>query len=445
MKQFIGLFLLLSVGTLFGQSVQQKLDEYLTAAQNADMFNGSVLIAQKGKVLLNKGYGLQNLEQKKPVDANTIYQIGSVTKQFTSTIILRLTEQGKLQLSDKIGKYFPSYTIGKDITIEQLLHHTSGIWNYTNDAAFMQTEVEKPMNEAKMFKLFEAKPLDFTPGSKYSYSNTGYMLLGYIIEKVTGKKYEQVVRQQIFTPLQMNHSGFDFTHLTSPNKATGYNSIAAGKGSKSIAVDSSVSFSAGAMYTITNDLYKWNQSLSTNKILNAASLKNAFTLRLSKYGLGWSIDTVNAKQIITHGGGIHGFLSGNMILPGDSTSITILSNSNTSKMDMLTKDILAILYNQPYKVPEANQEIKVDTAIMRRYTGEYQLAPGFTITIVLIDGALRAQVTGQPQFELYAKKENLFFLRVVDAQMEFLQNDQGEVDRMILHQGGRDHPGKKIR
>ena len=445
MKKLLLILLVTCIGTgLLAQAVPEKLDAYFTAAQQADRFNGSVLIMQNGQPLLNKGYGYKDFLSKQPDDINTIYQIGSVTKQFTSTIILKLAEQHKLSLSNKISKYFPSFPNGDKITIEQLLTHTSGIWNYTRDEKLMSTGVDKPHSEEEMISLFKDKPLDFEPGTKYSYSNSGYMLLGYIIEKVTGKKYEKVVRDQIFSPLQMTHSGFDFIHNTSPDKATGYLSITDGAATKSAIVDSTVSFSAGALYTTTGDLYKWNQSLSTNKILKKESLANAFTPRKDKYGLGWSIDSIAGRLIIKHDGGIHGFLSSNFIIPNDHISVTLLSNSNATKMGEVNGDVLAILFGKPYKIAEKNQQLTMDSNLLKQYVGVYELSPVFKITITLKDGKIFGQATGQQPFEMFAKKDNQFFLKVVDAQVEFFKNDKEEVEKMILHQNGQDIPGKKI-
>lgn len=446
MKQLTLVILFVTVQFVsYSQTISYKLNEYFIAAQKADIFNGSVLIMEKGKVLLNKGYGFKNFEAKSLNDEQTIFQIGSITKQFTATLILKLAEQNKLSLSDKLVKYYPNFPNADKITIENLLTHTSGIWNYTNDKKFMETWVEKSIDEAGMVSLFKNKPLDFEPGTQYSYSNSGYILLGFIIQKVSGKKYGQMLRTQIFQPLQMYHSGLDFTHLISSNKATGYQSITTNNSAKSMIVDSSVSFSAGAIYSTTGDLYKWNHSLSTDRILNKKSLQNAFTPRLEKYGLGWITDTINGHPFISHDGGIHGFLAHNIVFPADSIFITILSNSNSSKVEQVGKDVEAILFNKPYNLPLAYKEIAIDTSILVKYVGAYELAPTFKIDISLVNGSLKAQATGQPQFDLFAKSETMFFLKVVDAQIEFIKNDQGETDQLILHQNGAHQPAKKVK
>ena len=443
MKKLILPFLLLLSFLVNGQSVPDKLQAYFTAAEKAGIFSGSVLVIDKGNVMLNNGYGYKNVEMNMKNDANSIFQIGSVTKQFTAAIILKLAEQGKLKLDNKLSQYFPEFPNAGKITIENLLSHTSGLYNYTNNEEFMQKEVEKSLAREQLFAMVNNKPLDFNPGEKYSYSNTGYMMLGYIIEKVTGKKYEHVVRENIFIPLQMSNTGFDFTHLDNTNKAVGYNLISGGKGMKAMIVDSTVSFAAGAIYSTVSDLDKWNKSLKTEKIIRKQSLQNAFTPRLSKYGLGWIIDSIEGKKIINHNGGIHGFISYNTIFPEENSSITILSNVASANLQNISKAVIAILNDKAYELPKEATEVKVDEKILTQYIGEYELAPTFLINIKVVDGRLMAQATGQPEFELFSKNEKEFYLKVIDAQVEFVRNDKGEVEKLILHQNGQHVPGIK--
>jgi len=263
--------------TACAQSDADKVNELVTAYARQYKFNGTVLVVSKGKVVFSKGYGFKNVKDSTYNDINTIYQLGSVTKQFTAAIILQLQEQKKLSVQDKLSKYYPDYPQGDKITIENLLTHTSGIFNYTNSREFMSNGATRSSTEEKMVALFKDKPLDFEPGSKWSYSNSGYSLLGYIIEKVTGKPYEQVVRERIFNPLHMSHSGFDFTHLKSKDKANGYTAYTEAFKQPAAIVDSSVSFAAGAIYSTVNDLWKWHKGLLANKIIKAASQDKGYT------------------------------------------------------------------------------------------------------------------------------------------------------------------------
>jgi len=184
-KIFVLVAVLFVVHFSFAQG--DKLDALIDAYAKLYKFNGSALVAKNGVILLNKGYGYRNATDKVANNEQTIFQLGSVTKQFTSAVILKLQEEKKLSVSDKLSKYFPGYPKGDSITIEQLLTHTSGIYNYTNDQKFMANEVTKSANREMMMALFKDKPLDFSPGSSWSYSNSGYSLLGYIIEAVTKK------------------------------------------------------------------------------------------------------------------------------------------------------------------------------------------------------------------------------------------------------------------
>ncbi|GEO07669.1 serine hydrolase [Segetibacter aerophilus] len=428
----------------FAQSVQEKLDAYMQALTKYAGFNGSVLVAKGGDILLEKGYGFRNADAGTIHDANSVFQIGSVTKQFTSSIILRLASEGKLSLKDTLSKYFPEYQYAKKITIENLLNHVSGIYNYTQNADFMQNHVTEPLSQTSFWGMIKDKPLNFEPGSNYNYSNSGYLILGYLIEKVTGQPYERVARKYLFEPAGMTHSGFDFTHLASPVKSVGYMALTKDAKTPAPIVDSTVAFSAGAIYSTVHDLYNWNTALNSGKIIQKKNLEKAYTPYKQKYGYGFGIDSVFGKRLISHGGGIHGFVSDLAYVPEDKVSVVLLSNK-PYQLSVVERDLLAVLYNQPYKLAEEQKEGKVDTATLNKYVGEYELASTFKITVVQVGGGLKAQATGQPQFDLFAESENIFFYKVVEAKIEFVRNGKGEVESLILHQSGANIPGKKIK
>ena len=443
-KTLLSLLLSFLSIAILAQTKEEKLNELLSAYSKMNSFNGTALVSEHGKILLNKGYGYKNVENKEANDGETIFQIGSITKQFTSTIILKLEEEGRLSLTDKISKYFPDFPNGDNITVYNLLTHTSGIFNYTNDQQFMMNEAVKPTTEGKIIALFKDKKLDFEPNTKYSYSNSGYMLLGYIIQKVTGKSYENVVREYVFNPLKMSESGFDFVHLDDPNKATGYFAIGDNKSEKSTLVDSSVSFAAGAIYTTTGDLLKWHNGLLTNKIVKRETIEKAFTPFKSKYGLGWNIDSLNKKRVVAHGGGIFGFNANFARIEQDDISIVLLNNVGNPKLSAITKDIFAILYDNPYKIPEMKKEIKVSEEILKKYIGTYEIVPQFKINVTVENGTLQAQATGQSKFELFGQKDSYFFAKIADIEIEFVNNEKGEIESLNLYQGGKKTPAKKI-
>jgi len=442
-KIFVLVAVLFVVHFSFAQG--DKLDALIDAYAKLYKFNGSALVAKNGVILLNKGYGYRNATDKVANNEQTIFQLGSVTKQFTSAVILKLQEEKKLSVSDKLSKYFPGYPKGDSITIEQLLTHTSGIYNYTNDGKFMANEVTKSANREMMMALFKDKPLDFSPGSSWSYSNSGYSLLGYIIEAVTKKPYEQAVRKYIFTPLKMTYSGFDFTHLKSNEKAIGYFKLNDKEKVEAPIVDSSVSFSAGAIYSTIGDLYLWHKALQKNNILSREQQEKAYTPVKNRYGYGWSIDSIEGKRRVSHGGGIHGFITTIARVPEDDICIVLLSNASNTTVGEISKSIFAILYGKEYELPKERTEIKLPEEKLKEYVGEYELNKDLHVVISLKEGALVAIPTGQKTEILYAEKEDLLFVKSQDIQLEFTRNEKKEIDGFILHQGGAKIPCKKIK
>lgn len=446
MKKYLIAFVALCSSLIsFSQDLTARLDTLLQAYTDQHKFNGTVLVSKGGTVLLDKGYGYRNVANRVMHDKNSVFQIGSVTKQFTTAIILKLQAEKKLNVQDHISKYFPQYPKGDSITIENLMLHTSGIYNYTNNGEFMKNEITKPANKEKMMAMFQDKPLDFSPGTRYSYSNSAYLLLGYIIESVTKKHYEQVVRDYIFTPLKMTHSGFDFTHLQSKEKSTGYFGQTAKDTIAAPIVDSSVSFAAGAIYSTTDDLLRWHKALLNNVVLTSEQQEKAYTPVKNKYGYGWVIDSILGKRVLMHGGGIHGFTSNFSRLPADDICIVLLSNTSSTALNNITRDIYAILYNKPYEIPQARKSITLPEEKLKEYIGEYTIKEGLNLIITLKEGVLRGAPTGQSTVVLNAEKEDHFFVNEPDVRLKFTRNEKQEIDGFILYQGGMEVKCPKVK
>jgi CubicO group peptidase (beta-lactamase class C family) len=429
----------------FAQDKGPVIDSIISTYAKMNRFNGAALVASHGKILLNKGYGYRNVADKIPNTENSIFQLGSITKQFTGAVILKLQEEKKLDVSDKISKYFPGFPKGDSITIKHLLTHTSGIYNYTNDKNFMEKEVTKPKTREQIMALFKDKPLDFSPGTKWSYSNSGYSLLGYIIEAVTKKSYETAVYKYIFAPAKMNHSGFDFTHLKTADKTAGYFLVNEKENVAAPIVDSSVSFSAGAIFSTTGDLYRWHRALQNNSVLSKAQQEIAYQPVKNGYGFGWGIDSIEGKRRVGHGGGIHGYVTNESRVPEDDICIVLLSNASDKSLEEITKNIYAVLYNKEYKLPKDRKSIILPETTLQQYVGEYEIAPGFTVVISIKDGGLGALPTGQSEKIIMAEKEDLFFENENNVQVEFTRNDKKEVTGFVLHQNGRQTNCKKIK
>jgi len=431
--------------SVFSQTIPETIDELLKAYARQYAFNGSVLVSQRGNILLQKGYGFKNFANHSLNDEKTIFESGSITKQFTAVLILQLQEKKLLSVQDKISKYIPDYPNGDSITIENLLTHTSGISNYTNDSSFLKTGLNKPLTPDGLLQLFKNKPLDFSPGKKYNYSNSGYAVLGYIIEKVTGKSYFTVMRENILQPLHMDHSGFDFKSLKNPDKATGYLRLTAKTQQTASILDSSISYAGGALYTTIQDLNKWDRALYSGEIISKAALEPAFTPHLAGYGYGWIVDSAYNKKVLLHDGGIFGFESFVVRIPEDEICIILLDNHSCKRLAKVAEEINAILNNQPYEFPSLHKEIDLDSATLIRYVGEYQLGPKFIVKIAFEDGQLLVEAAGQGKVELYPELDNFFFTKIINLQIEFFKDANGKVTRMALYQDGDKVEGKKIK
>ncbi|MEP6682162.1 MAG: serine hydrolase domain-containing protein [Parafilimonas sp.] len=433
-------------------SMSQKLNEYLTSANKFDKFNGNALIVQHGKILLQKSYGYKNFAAQVLNDSNTIFQIGSITKQFTATVILKLQEEGKLSVNDKLSKYFPDFKHADEITIEDLLTHTSGIYNYTADIDEEDSDITcNPIANQLVLDLMFKHDLDFKPGTQFSYDNSGYYLLGLIIEKVSGKSYEQNVRDIIFTPLQMTHSLFDFKHSEDTNIATGYQTIndTIQKEASAWRWDSTVSYAAGAIWSTSNDIYKWAQAVANKKILSAESWKAALTPHLEHYGYGFFIDTLYGKKAIAHGGGIPGFISYLCYFPDEDVTIILLNNYGwfTDDPAGINADLSAIIFHKPYELMSDHAGIKLSDEVLKKYTGQYDFDKKHHAYVTLENGSLQIEAPqgGLPKSPLSANNETNFYLKIINARIEFVKDAAGNITGLIAHYNGKDEVCKKIK
>ena len=322
------------------------------------------LISDHGKVIYKKGFGMANMEWDIPNQPNTKHRLGSITKQFTAMLILQLVAEGKLDLEEPITKYLPEYpkATGDIITTHHLLTHTSGIPNYTSFPKFMADESRNPYSPEDFVKKFDEKELDFTPGEKFSYSNSGYFLLGVLIEKLSGKSYEQMLHDKIFTPLDMKDSGYDNHVDILKNRATGYEK----QGDNHINsryLDMTIPYAAGSMYSTIEDLYKWDQALYTTTLLPKEYMTMYFkpyVLAFGKthYAYGWGVGYAKIGKsndsiyTIGHSGGINGFNTNISRATSDKTLIVLLNNTGGAPLDEMTQAIRGIMYGKEYDMPK---------------------------------------------------------------------------------------------
>lgn len=345
-------------GIASAQDKAAKIDELMKVYHDSGYFNGSVLVAENGKVIYKKGFGFANMEWNVPNTPDTKFRIASIVKQFTATLILQLVEQGKIKLDGKITDYLPDYRkdTGNRVTIHHLLTHTSGIPDFPNQPGFIENVSRNPQKVADFVKKYASGDLEFEPGTKYNYSNSGYFILGAIIERVTGKTYEQVLKEKIFDPLGMKSTGYDRHATVLSKRASGYEKTLAGYVNAPY-LDMSIPYSVGGLYSTVEDLYLWDKALYSDKILSAKSKELMFKPNLENYGYGFNIEKVmlgETKQtvpVIYHTGSINGFGTVIFRLVKDQHLIVLLDNTSQWRSNnKLRAAITNILYDQPYSL-----------------------------------------------------------------------------------------------
>ena len=345
--------------SVFAQDKATEIDKMMQLYHDYGQLNGTVLVADGGEVIFKKGYGLANMEWDIANEPNTKFRLGSITKQFTSMLIMQLVAEGKIQLDEKMTNYLPDYRkdTGNQVTIHHLLTHTSGIPSYTSLPNFFKDVSRNPYTVDEFVKQFCSDSLAFEPGSKYSYSNSGYFVLGAIIEEVTGKTYETVLQKRILDPLHMKNTGYDHHETIITNRATGYEKTPSGY-INSAYLDMSLPFSAGSMYSTVEDLYLWNQALYTEDLLSDKYKDIMFRPFLSNYAYGWGVRKIllgaseDSLQVVSHGGGINGFNTLITRLVDDKYLIVLLNNTGRTALNRMSIGITNILYGKPYDQPQ---------------------------------------------------------------------------------------------
>ncbi len=424
-------------------TVADKAAGYMDARLKVSKFSGTVLVAKDGQVLFAKGYGFANIEHEVPNTVKTKFRLASVSKQFVATGIMILEGEGKLEVDDPLKRHLPDCPKAwADLTIHQLLSHTSGVPENLRVALF-KGQWPQPIDLDSILSVVKDRPLDFKPGEKFSYSNTGYVLLGLVIEKLSGQGYGEFLRDRIFKPLGMNDTGVDNRKLVLKNRANNYG-ISKGEFVQAQYIDLSQVYAAGSLYSTVEDLLKWDSALYTDKILPQESLEKMWTPVEDNYGYGWLSVKRNDRKLITHSGGLPGCNTMVEHYPESKVFVTVLCNLEGSPVGRVGRDLAAIALGDPYDVPFERKEIKLDPKQLDALVGEYELKPKQILTVTKRDDGLYAQLTGQGRFRLLPESETKFFARVEEATVTFTKDDKGVVTELVLHQNGRDQKAKRL-
>src|SRR4051812_25119558 len=414
-------FRLLSLVLLAGPCLAQnaaRMDEIVQTYVANRQFMGSALVARGAQVLYSKGFGSANLEWDIPNAPNTKFRLGSITKQFTAASILLLEERGKLNTADLVKKHLPDAPAAWDkVTLFHVLTHTSGIPSFTGFPDSPKLE-PFPATPLELLARFRDKPLEFEPGEKWNYSNSGYVLLGYLVEKISGQSYEKFVQENIFTPLGMKDSGYDSNSAILPRRAAGYVSRD-GRFEHAGFIHMSIPLGAGALYSTCEDLLKWEQGLFGGKLLQAASLEKMTTPFKNDYAFGLAVSTQNGRKVIEHGGGIEGFNTQLSYYPDDKLTVVVLANVNGNAPNEIARKLAALAQGETVKLTSERKEITLDPKILARYVGAYRLEQAGNMLITLDGNQLNSKLGSQQAIPIFPESEGRFFLKVVDAQLEF--------------------------
>jgi CubicO group peptidase (beta-lactamase class C family) len=523
------------------QQLAAEFDKILSEQYKANEPGATALVSRNGQVIYMKAFGMGNLELNIPMKTDNVFRIGSITKQFTAVSILQLVEQGKLNLKDEITKFIPDYpTQGATITIENLLTHTSGIEDFTALPDY-QDRMMLDLKPTEIIDHFKDKPLKFTPGTKWSYSNSNYILLGHTIEIISGQTYAEYLAEHIFKPAGMTNTFYASDIKLVDNRAGAYSHGENGF-ENAQPISMTQPYAAGSIQSTVEDYFKWHQALFAHTLVKKESLAKAYTNykltdgKESDYGYGWKFGHVYDSPSIWHGGAINGFGTVEIYLPKEDVLVVIFSNCDCSSpkesglllaavasgktreyKEVSVDDaslaayagvyenakgqqrIISVsdkkLYSQLGRGPKSNLKpyqkdqfffnamqtidfsrnkngkvdklttknlggndvwqktnkpmpsengINVDSTLLDTYVGQYEVAPNFVFSVTHEQGHLFLQAPGQEKVEMFAETPTKFFLKVNDAQIEFVKDDSGKVTSAILNQGGRQANCKKI-
>ena len=410
---------------------------FLEGTYDPNRPGASVIVMQDGEIVHQAGYGLANVEWGIPITPDTVFRVGSVTKQFTGAAIMLLEQRGLLSVDDPIDQYLPDYpTHGHVITIEMLLNHTSGIKSYTGIEGYMDQAIRTDLTTEELVDVFKNQPMDFAPGDAWRYNNSGYVLLGAIIEEVSGQSYESFIADNIAAPLELDSTHYGGPKLI-PNRASGYRTGEDGNIQNAPFLSMTQPHAAGALLSTTGDLAEWHKALtggefihddSYEKMTSVAKLNDGETY---PYGYGLGVGQMRERRMISHGGGIHGFTCYSLYLPEEDLYVAVLTNGATGAPgpSTIAKKIAAMTVGDPYPSRVATELSDSDLAgLSGNYVGD-----GFPpIELSVVDGEIHMSVDGSPAEVLKAENRELLFEEGAISYIE-VEWEGAAAERLLFH------------
>ena len=423
------LLLFLAHWTSAQKTQNDKLDQLFDHIESSSEGSGAIAILKNGETIYERGYG-NRLYPAQKNNSNTLFRIGSITKTYTSTLIMMAVEEGKIKLSDKLSSYYPDFEQSQEITVENLLRHSSGLFNFTNSPTlplFMTQEKSKE----ELLEILKYGNNQFEPGTQHQYSNTNYVLLGFILEDIYQKPYEEILQEKILNPVGLKNTYFGLAIDTLKNQAYSY--VKVNGWIRSTNSHMSIPQGAGAITATATEVALFYDALFSGKLLSDKSL-NLMTEFEEGFGIGLFPVPYKDKTFIGHNGGIDAFQSIAAYQKEDKLQITLLCNAvNYTKNDILL-NVLEILYEDQYTLPKFGDLVTLTDEALNKFTGTYA-SPSFPldISITVKEAKLMAQATGQSAFVLTAIDSNTFVFKAAGIELQF----DTENDQMTLSQGGR--------
>ncbi len=445
-------FLMLSPPTMARElTLPQKLDAIAAEAFAKYGPGGAVIVVKDGKTLLRKGYGMADLELGVPVRPEMVFRLGSMGKQFTAVAILQLVKEGKVKFDDPLSKYVPDYPGAEAITVEQLLTHTSGIPSY-NDVPSYASGIREDKTPMQLVEGIRHEKPNFAPGEQWRYSNSGYLFLGIIIEKVSGLKYADYMQTKLFTPLGLKNTFIEVETRIVAGRVKGYEFGTDNELYNAGYMSMTQPYAAGSIESNVDDLARWNELLVAGKVIDKALVDRAWTESRTKdgkptgYGYGWYVSDEDGVHFVVHGGGITGFRSSGVLVPEKKLFVGVLHNALSSGNDML----YALKYTTTRLALEALGQgwsatpVAMSDAAKNRFTGIYEFN-GVKRTVTFEDGKLIAQQEGGPPFALLPVAKDEFVYDKAFSRLKFKMRSSGAIDSVVaISRGQPAQTGKRV-
>jgi CubicO group peptidase (beta-lactamase class C family) len=419
------------------QAVNSKISDYMNAQVEVNHFRGSILVAQHGKILVKQRYDTSAGYSSGPDQLDRQYRVGSIAKQFIAAGILQLQEKGKLHVQDSLCDYIAPCPKGwQDIKIFNLLVQSDGI-----------PEVSDSLNERKITSTYANsrlsadladRPLEFKPGERFRYGNSGYAVLGVVIEKVSGEPFLEYLKKHIFVPLGMHQTGYDDVEKIAHIDLEKSNSITPSD------LQATIPYIWGRLYSTVDDIYRWDRALYAEAALSKNSVNAMFTPYIDGYGFGWIVSMEFERILNTTAGGIYLFESAIRRYAVDDVCVVVLSDSINSDAGRISRDLAAILFKKHYELPIEHQAVRLSPATVNSYVGRYELSPGLVLAVSRDEDGLMIRRSDEPKIEIFPESQTRFFIKGLDVMVTFVAGPQGDATRLVLEQGGREIPALRV-